>query len=200
VSVPTLTPDESSALLEVAARSIHDVLARGTCMPPDESEHDGALREKGATFVTLERDEQLLGCIGSLEATRPLVVDVAANAVAAALYDPRLPPVSVDDYPLMAIEISVLSRIEPLPVESYDELARALAPGRDGLVVEVGPHRATFLPAVWRHFGDDVEGFLGALWSKAGLVPAAWDPHTRCGRYTATKLVDPGPRAPVARH
>lgn len=199
MSVPTLTPEERSALLEVAARSIHDVLARGSCTPPDETEHDGALRQKGATFVTLERDEQLLGCIGSLEPTRPLVVDVAANAVAAAFRDPRLPPVSDDDYPVMAIEISVLSQIEPLPVESYDDLARALTPGRDGLVIEVGARRATFLPAVWRHFGDDVDGFLEALWRKAGLVPTDWDPRTRCGRYTATKLVDPGPRAPVAR-
>ena len=69
-------------------------------------------------------------------------------------------------------------------------LATALRPGIDGLVVDAPAGRATFLPAVWRHFGDDVDGFLVALWRKAGLAPGSWPVDTRCSRYSAEKIVD----------
>jgi AmmeMemoRadiSam system protein A len=169
------------------------VLEHGRGVPPSLDGLDEDLRRPGATFVTLERDGRLLGCIGSLEARRPLAEDVAHNALAAAFRDPRLPPVTDDDYRAMSIEISVLSGVEPMWV-SYGALADGVRPGIDGVVVESGPRHATFLPAVWDHFDDDVAAFLDALWRKAGLAPGSWPRGTRCSRYTAEKLVDPGPR------
>jgi AmmeMemoRadiSam system protein A len=194
VTPRTFTPEQRTTLLEVAADAIRETLEQGHDSSPDLDRFDPALRRAGATFVTLERDAQLLGCIGSLEATRPLVVDVARNAVAAAFRDPRLPPVTSDDYRAMSIEISVLSDLKPMHATSYDELTAEVRSGIDGVVVESGQHRATFLPAVWRHFDGDVGAFLDGLWRKAGLTPGDWPPGTRCSRYTAEKLVDPGPR------
>ena len=193
-----LSASHRATLLDVAAEAIADVLCTGTAPVIGVARYDTSLREPGATFVTLERDGALLGCIGTLEPVRPLVADVAHNAVAAAFSDPRLPPVGADDYAVMSIEVSLLSDLEELPVASFDELARDLRVGTDGLVVDAPRGRATYLPAVWRHFGDDVDAFLASLWRKAGLPPGAWCDRTRCSRYTAEKLVDPGPRPAVA--
>jgi AmmeMemoRadiSam system protein A len=197
VTQRTFTPEQRTTLLEVAADAIRETLDHGHEPSPDLDRFDAPLRRPGATFVTLERDAQLLGCIGSLEAIRPLVADVARNAVAAAFRDPRLPPVSPDDYCAMSIEISVLSDLEPMHATSHDALADEVRAGIDGVVLESGKRRATFLPAVWRHFDGDVGAFLDGLWHKAGLTPGDWSPATRCSRYTAHKLVDPGPRAPA---
>lgn len=193
----TLTHVQRTALLDVAADAIRQTLEHGADTPPDPASYDAPLREHAATFVTLERGLDLLGCIGSLEPTRPVVADVARNAVAAAFRDPRLPAVTTADYSVMSIEVSLLGDLEPVAAAAYDELAAAVRAGTDGLVVETGRHRATFLPAVWRHFGDDAAAFLGALWRKAGLEPGTWPRGTLCSRYTAEKLVDPGPRAPL---
>jgi AMMECR1 domain-containing protein len=108
VSVTRLTDEQEAALLEVAANAVRQTLEHGSHADPDETTFDAALRRPATTFVTLERDGQLLGCIGSLEPKRELVTDVAHNAVAAAFRDPGLPPVTADDYRLMWIEISVL--------------------------------------------------------------------------------------------
>jgi len=193
-----LTAAQQRTLLDIAAASIRDILAARQHEPLDVAAHDTALHERAATFVTLERSGVLLGCIGTLEPVRPLVADVAHNAAAAAFADPRLPPVTCDDYVVMSIEISVLGRLEPIDASDMAGLIAALRPGVDGVVVEAPDARATFLPAVWRHFEADVEGFVASLWRKARLRPGAWPRGTRCSRYRADKLVDPGPRSPVA--
>jgi AmmeMemoRadiSam system protein A len=192
-----LTAEQQRTLLGVAAASIHVVLAACQHAPLDLAAHDPALHEPAATFVTLERNDALLGCIGTLEPVRPLVADVAHNATAAAFADPRLPPVTCDDYAVMSIEISLLGRLEPIDAADVAGLITALRPGVDGVVVEAPDARATFLPAVWRHFGADVDAFVTSLWRKARLRPGAWPRGTRCSRYCAEKLVDPGPRTPV---
>ena len=191
------TVDQRRTLLDVAAAAIRDVLAVRQHEALDIAAHDAALQAPGATFVTLERDGALLGCIGTLDPVRPLVADVAHNAPAAAFADPRLPPVTGDDYVVMSIEISVLGRLEPIEASDVAGLTAALRPGVDGVVVDAPGARATFLPAVWRHFGDDADAFVAALWRKARLRPGAWPRYARCSRYSADKLVDPGPREPL---
>jgi AmmeMemoRadiSam system protein A len=191
------TSEQQRTLLDVAASSIGAVLAAWQREEVDVAAYDPALHEPGATFVTLERGGALLGCVGTLEPVRPLVADVAHNAAAAAFADPRLPPVTRDDYVVMSIEISVLGRLEPIQASDVAGLTALLRPGVDGVVVDAPSARATFLPAVWRHFGADPDAFVGALWRKARLRPGTWPRGTRCSRYGAAKLVEPGPRTPV---
>jgi uncharacterized protein len=195
---PALTEGQRAAMLAVAEAAIATMLRTGDAPLVNEQLHEPALRAVGATFVTLERGDALLGCIGTLEPVRPLIRDVAYNSVAAAFADPRLPAIGHDDYAVMAIEVSVLSALEPLPVASLGELAAELRPRIDGLAVDAPGGRATFLPAVWRHFGDDVDGFLAALWHKAGFAAGSWPVDARCSRYTAGEVVDLGPRPPIA--
>jgi AmmeMemoRadiSam system protein A len=181
-------------LLDVAAVAVHYQLETGRPHVPDAGMFDEQLRSPGATFVTLEDGEDLLGCIGSLEPVRPLVLDVAHNALAAAFADPRLPAVTTEDYARMSIKISVLSCPEPVRVATYDELACSVRPGVDGLLLQAGRHRSTLLPSVWPKLRDVAE-FLEVLWRKAGLSPGRWPSGIALSRYTTEEFADPGPRS-----
>ena len=153
------------------------------------------LQEPGASFVTLTEEGRLRGCIGSLEAFRPLGEDVAAHAVDAAVHDPRFAPVTADEYPRLAVEVSVLSKPEEFQVHDRDELERTLTPGVDGLIIDDGRgRRATFLPQVW----DELPGandFVTHLLAKAGLPPSRdwWSPAMRCWRYSVSAYQDSAP-------
>jgi AmmeMemoRadiSam system protein A len=110
--------------------------------------------------------------------------DVRANAVAAATQDPRFPPMTPDELPAVAVEVSVLSAPRPLPVSSLREAYAAVRPGVDGVILETGTwHRATFLPQVWQGLPDPVQ-FLQHLWLKAGVTPGVWPEGTTLQTYT----------------
>jgi len=134
------------------------------------------LEQCGATFVTLTKDGQLRGCIGSLEAARPLATDVAQNALGAAFRDPRFPRLAADEWPRCRIEVSLLSASQRLEFADEAELLAQLEPGVDGVILEADNRRATFLPQVWESLPDK-RAFLAELVKKAGL-PA----DTRLGR------------------
>ena len=131
------------------------------------------LKQLGATFVTLTRNGELRGCIGTLEATRPLVEDVRVHAVAAALEDYRFPPLPVDELPKIRIEISRLTNPKKILFNNPEELLSQIRPGIDGVVIQTGVRRATFLPQVWDKV-PDVEIFLGMLCRKMGSGPKCW--------------------------
>jgi len=140
----------------------------------------------GAVFVTLTRDGRLRGCIGSLEATRPLREDVVANALAAARHDPRFAPLAADELSCVTVEVSLLSAPEPLAVSSEAEALARVRPGIDGVVLEHGGRRATFLPQVWTQLPQPRE-FFAQLKRKAGLAEGFWAPEMKVSRYTVRK-------------
>jgi AmmeMemoRadiSam system protein A len=142
--------------------------------------------EHGASFVTLTQDGDLRGCIGSLEAHRPLVVDVQKNAVAAAFHDPRFSPLSNHEFARVRVEVSQLSAAEPLAFENEAHALNQLRPRVDGLILEYGRHRSTFLPQVWETLARP-EIFLAQLKRKAGLPADFWHDQLRLSRYTVTK-------------
>ena len=146
----------------------------------------GWLRLPGASFVTLRIDGELRGCIGSIEARRPLGDDVAHNARAAAYRDPRFPPVSDDERTRLRVEVSVLSPREPIDAANEAEAVRILRPGLDGVCFEFHALAATFLPQVWEGIPEPL-AFLGELRRKAGLPLRFWHPDVRLSRYTVEK-------------
>lgn len=178
---------ERAALPEVARRSIEHGVERGEPLLPDPAEHGPTLRALGASFVTLKLRGVLRGCMGTLEAVRPLVVDVARNAFAAAFLDPRFPPLSGQEFRDLEFHLSLLSTPEPLVFASREDLLRQLLPGVDGLILEDSGRRGTFLPSVWSSLSDPGE-FLRELERKAGLPPNHWSPTLRAWRYTAESL------------
>jgi AmmeMemoRadiSam system protein A len=144
------------------------------------------LKTSGACFITLMLEGRLRGCIGTLRAHRALVEDVKANAVAAAFRDPRFPPLGSGEFSSVALEISVLSALEPLRFSDEPDALRQLRTGVDGVVFEYGHHTGTFLPQVWEDFGEPSD-FLAHLKYKAGLPPDFWDIEVRLLRYTVNK-------------
>ncbi len=145
-----------------------------------------ALERPGATFVTLMKDGELRGCIGTLSAIRALRADVEANAVAAAFRDPRFAPLRGIEFEATSVEVSVLSASQPLAFHDEAHLLAQLRPGVDGVIFEYGRRRATFLPQVWDTIGEP-RGFLEALKHKAGLPAGFWHPRVNISRYSVTK-------------
>jgi len=158
-------------------------------LPGDGVLDIAALHEPGATFVTLRQAGDLRGCIGSLEPTRPLGVDVRENAQAAAFRDPRFPPLALEEFPSTGIEVSLLSAPQRIDVRDEDDLISRLQPGVDGVILEHAGRRVTFLPQVWESFAAPRE-FIAALKRKAGWSPSFWSPGMNVSRYRVTKWAE----------
>lgn len=171
---PMYSTEQKKQLLRIARSAIERTeIPEGTSL---------ALLENRATFVTLEIAGQLRGCIGTLEAYRPLAEDVAANALAAACHDPRFPPLSPAECPEIKISISVLSSPEEILFSSENDLLGQIRPGMDGLILQEGIQRGTFLPSVWEQLPEK-ELFFEHLKQKAGLPFGYWSDTLRVFRY-----------------
>ena len=168
-------------LLQLARRSIAEQFGGPEPAHPPDAEW---LDAPGAAFVTLRLDDELRGCVGSAQARRPLYEDVVDNAKAAAFMDPRFEPLTPEELQRTKLEVSVLSPLEPLDVETEEQLLQKLRPGIDGLQLQWGGHRALFIPEMW-HQVPDPKMFLWYLKRKAGLPTDRWMAGTRCHRFTA---------------
>ena len=164
---------EKRLLLDIARDAIYSVAAGKETPVIQLADLTENLRRKGASFVTLTISGKLRGCIGSLEATQPLALDVQEHAVAAATQDFRFPPISLNEVPLLEIEISRLTPTQKLEYENPHDLVAKLRPGKDGVVIRDGFRRATFLPQVWEKLPAPEE-FLNHLCIKMGAEPNLW--------------------------
>jgi AmmeMemoRadiSam system protein A len=174
-------------LKDIARRSIAQGVRTGRPLAVDPDEFPPALRAKHASFVTLRRNGQLRGCIGTLEGDAPLVVGIAENAFKAAFRDPRFPPLDEGDLPEIEIHISILSPLERVEVSSERDLLAKLRPGVDGAVLREGLQQGTFLPSVWEDLPDAVQ-FVRQLKRKAGLSAEYWSDTLEVWRYTAESI------------
>jgi AmmeMemoRadiSam system protein A len=144
-------------------------------------------KTSGAVFVTLTEGGRLRGCIGSLEAHRALGDDVVHNARAAAFRDPRFPPLGAEELARVRVEVSVLTPATPMSCSDEADALAQLRPGVDGVILECGRHRSTFLPQVWDQLPEPRE-FLSRLKQKAGLAGDFWAPEVRLSRYGVEKF------------
>ena len=182
--VPQWLPADGGAALVQLARA---AIERALGLPGTFSLSAAWLEHPGAVFVTLTRDGALRGCIGSLTAHRALRVDVAENAVAAALRDPRFAPLTAQDLASIRVEVSLLTAPVGLQFANEAALLAQLVPHRDGLILEAGGRRSTFLPQVWEQIPLP-RAFLSALRQKAGLPADYWGPDVRVSRYCVAKF------------
>ena len=172
-------------LLEIAKSAILNGLGMNSV--PAKRNHLPWLLQHAATFVTLTKDGALRGCIGSLSATRPIGEDVAANARAAAFQDPRFPKLKRDEWPGCRIEVSLLSSPKPIAFADEAELLAQIRAGEDGLILEYGGKRATYLPQVWEGLPDKRQ-FLASLVDKAGLPADTRLARCKLWRYRVRKF------------
>ncbi|MDG9670375.1 AmmeMemoRadiSam system protein A [Hahella sp. CR1] len=182
-----LSDEEKKRLYEVASLSIEQGLISGERRIFDLSGYSDTLCQPAATFVTVLKQGELRGCIGVLEAVRPLVQDVSHNAFSAAFEDPRFTALKPDEWPLCALHISVLTQPQLLPVTSEQDLAGKLKVGEDGLILSWRGRRATFLPSVWEQLPNP-EDFIGQLKRKAGLDREFWDKDMKAEIYQTTYI------------
>jgi uncharacterized protein len=195
--VPTAPdPADGALLARLAVEALAAYLAGLRFVPrPPES---AALSRPGASFVTLESGGMLRGCVGTVEASRPLWYDVVHNAVRAAA-DPRLPSVTAEDWPTLDVKLSVLGPAQPVPAGAAGELVARLRPGVDGLLLTDGARRATFLPAVWHKLAEP-DRFVAALLVKGGWPAGRWPAGLVARRYTVVEFHDRAPRPALSDH
>lgn len=165
-TIAELSPAEAEQLLEIARRALNEAIETEQQWEPDLRQLPEALCAPGSSFVTLFTRGELHGCIGSVEYRRPLALDVAHNAVSAALRDPRFPPLTADELTETEIEVSVLTPMQPCPYRDLADLAAKVRPGIDGVLVERGWQRGLLLPQVWEKLPDPQQ-FLAHVALKA---------------------------------
>jgi len=182
---PRYEAEHGRKLLQIARASISEALGTGSRV---QDVDEPWLKEWRASFVTLQLGEELRGCVGTLEAQRPLADDVAENARAAAFQDTRFKPLAREEFSRTDIEVSLLSAPKRLLFEDHADLIAQLRPGVDGIILEQGDgeKRATFLPQVWEGLPDP-EQFIAHLKQKAGIPQNASTGQCRVKRYTVLK-------------
>jgi AmmeMemoRadiSam system protein A len=178
--------DLGRALLVRARNAIAGEFGLAATPEPD----DVALGEPGAVFVTLTQNGQLRGCIGSLEARRPLAEDVKSNARAAAFGDPRFTSLSADELDRTRVEVSLLTPAVPIEFADEEDAVRQLRSGVDGVILEWHGRRGTFLPQVWESLPER-HLFFAHLKQKAGLPADFWAPDVKLFRYEVQKWKEP---------
>ena len=181
-------PELGSTLLALARNAISGRFGLGQ-IPADDCPE---LHKHGATFVTLTQRGDLRGCIGSLEAWRPLALDVQENAIGAAFRDPRFEPLTADELPITRVEVSLLTPAEPIFFTSEADALAQLLPNIDGVIFTAGQHRSTFLPQVWEQLPGPAT-FMAHLKQKAGLPANYWGSDVRLERYSVKKWKEAAP-------
>ena len=169
----SLSSEEKSYLLRLARQAVLAAAEHKPAPQLDPREITPLLAAPGASFVTLTRRGSLRGCIGALQAYQPLAEDVREHAAAAAVDDPRFPPVRSVEVPELHIEISRLTDPQPLAYQNPDDLPTLIRPMVDGVILRDGSRRATFLPQVWKQI-PQAEDFLAQLCRKMGAPGELW--------------------------
>ncbi len=187
--MPGLLRGYRRALLALVRESIDHHLDGKPPLQVDRNDFPAALFRPAACFVTLHRHGELRGCIGTLEARQPLVQAIADYAVKAAFEDPRFAPLTRDEAGDLCIDISVLRPLQAMNVQDEAELLRTLRVGIDGLWLESGAHRATFLPQVWEQLPEPAV-FVERLKHKAGLAKDQAFTTIRWSRYQVDAIAD----------
>jgi len=187
------SPEQGRLLIALARQAITGEFEETRTSLP----HPDWMDEPAATFVTLTQADArgqsaLRGCIGSLEAHRSLFADIQANARAAAFKDPRFAPLSRKELDGTRIEVSILTSPVPMHFSDEADALHQLRPGIDGLILEHGWHRATFLPQVWEQLPEPRQ-FMANLKHKAGLATDFWDEDVRLARYQVEKFKEDAP-------
>jgi AmmeMemoRadiSam system protein A len=184
-----LTSREKSRLLTIARQSIAAGIRTQEPLHVRAEDLVGILARELATFVTLKQAGQLRGCVGSLEAHQPLARSVAITAFHAAARDPRFSPLALPELEQTQIEVSVLSVPEPIVCSNEPDLLACLNPQEDGLLLEDGGRRTTFLPQVWERLTDP-ESFVRHLKRKAGWPEDYWSSTMQAYRYHSISFAE----------
>ena len=145
---------EGARIFRAAAQSVGYSIKNGKPPKVDLSSFPAVLHENRATFITINKNGQLRGCIGTIQAHQPLISDVVENAYKAAMKDPRFPPIQEDEAAQLELSISLLSRFTEMSFSDEADFLGQLRPKIDGLIIADQGKRSVFLPQVWESIPD----------------------------------------------
>lgn len=165
-----LTESAAQVLIDIAREAIVHAATQQPYTPTPREEQ--VLNERAGCFVTIKINKQLRGCIGNFQSRKPLFQEVAEMAVAAAIQDPRFPPLSPEETEQIQLEITVLSPLEK--ISGPEDIVI----GEHGLYLEQGGHRGVLLPQVATDYNWNATTFLSQTCIKAGLDENAWQSPT----------------------
>ena len=171
-----LTDDQGRLLVRLARKTIAarlEISGNAGNVLSDTEFADPAFQEQRGTFVTLKIKNQLRGCMGCLTPSETIREGIQRNAINAAFHDPRFPALTEQELEQVVIEVSILTSPRELEYSDGNELLKKLRPDIDGVIINKGMARATFLPQVWEQL-PGIEDFLAHLCRKAGLSPDEW--------------------------
>ena len=173
--------------LLIAARNSIEQSVQGKNYQPNRDNYDDHLFDRGASFVTLTKQNELRGCIGSLYPRKAIVADVVDNARAAAMSDTRFSPLSAEELPQVKISISLLTGFEKIRYTDEQDLLNQLIPSIDGVIIRDGNRQGLFLPSVWEQIPDK-KAFLDNLKLKAGMSPSFWSNDIQVYRFYTVEI------------
>ena len=174
-------------LLSIVKQSLEKAVKNNEQYVPQREDFNNFLFNKGASFVTLTKQDKLRGCIGSLMPEKAIAVDIANNTYQAALKDNRFQPVTEKELPQINYSISFLTSFEEIKFNSYAELLSKIEPKVDGILIKDGKRQGVFLPSVWQTIPDKEE-FFSELKIKAGLSPSYWSNNLRAFRFRTVEI------------
>ena len=182
--------EEKKLLLQLAKDAIKEaVLKKETIDKKKLLKENPWLEQKGAVFVTINKANNLRGCIGSIVAHQSLLEDTISNAKSAALRDPRFQPITTDELDKLEVELSLLTEPQLLEYKDEDDLKRKIKVDVDGVIIKYNGYQATYLPSVWEQL-DNFDEFFGSLCQKAGLMAECLALHPTVYTYQALKIKD----------
>lgn len=179
-----LSPVERRLLIDAALEALANVVRGFPIGAPRLEDYPWPLRAIRRTFVTLEIDGHLRGCIGTVSGPRPLIEDVMVNTIKSATQDPRFPPMTVEEAARATLTVSILSHDRPMTFTGNADLIAQLRPGHDGLILRDHARGALFLPKVWDQLPDP-QAFVAHLKQKAGLPPDHFSSTLTAQRFSA---------------
>ena len=165
-----LSTEEGEKAVRLARKAIETYLSSGRTI---EDRYDGVFAEQRGVFTTLNKHGALRGCIGFPYPIKRLDEAIIESAIAAAVEDPRFPPVKLEEMKEIEVEVTILTPPEKIDVEPVKR-PEQVEIGRHGLIVKRGYRSGLLLPQVAVEYGFDAEEFLTQTCLKAGLPPDSW--------------------------
>jgi AmmeMemoRadiSam system protein A len=175
-------------ITKIVTKALEEAVLDNNKYTPKRDDYANVMFNKGASFVTLEKNNKLRGCIGSIFPTTSIAEDLAKNTYLAALHDSRFNPVVKEELKDITFKVSLLTGLEKFEFSSYDDLLKQIKPKTDGILIKDGKRQGVFLPAVW----DDIpnkKDFLTELKIKAGLSPTYWSDDIEVFRFRAVEIL-----------
>ena len=176
------------AIIDIVSKSLEKAVLENSEFSPERENYDDVMFNKGASFVTLEKNNNLRGCIGSILPVMSIAEDLAKNTNLAALQDSRFTPVTKDELKNITFKVSLLTGFEEIKFSSYDDLLKQIKPKTDGLLIKDGKRQGVFLPSVWKDIPNKKD-FLTELKIKAGLSPSYWSDNIEVFKFRTVEIV-----------